>query len=98
MNARIIEWRTPEPPKAGQRGKWNAEYAHVAENLRLNPERWALIATDANVNLAEIIKKGRNQHFRPAGSFEATVRGTKKVDGKYVASETYARYVGKSDS
>lgn len=98
MNVRIVEWRTPAPQKRKRRSKYDRQYREVAENLRLNPERWALIATDTTTNLAEGIKRGRNEHFRPAGSFEATVRGTKKVDGKYVASEIFARYVGKSDS
>lgn len=94
MTARIIEWRTPSAPARGRTDR-DEEYQAVAEHLRLHPERWALIATDANTNIAEGIKKGRNRFFRPAGSFEATVRGTKREDGKVVASEIFARYVGK---
>lgn len=96
MTARIIEWKTPsEPRRGGRTSKHDDAYKAVSDNLRLNPERWALIATNANVNLAEGIKRGRNRFFRPAGSFEATVRGTKRQDGKIVASEIYARFVGK---
>lgn len=96
MTARIIEWRTPSEPTRGPKaGIHDEAYEAVARDLRLNPERWALIATNSNVNLAEGIKKGRNRFFRPAGSFEATVRGTKRHDGKIVASEIFARYVGK---
>jgi len=98
VNVRIVEWRTPTPQNRKRQSKYDQQYREVAENLRLNPERWALIATDANTNLAEGIKRGRNQYFRPAGSFEATCRGTKKVDGKFLASEIFARYVGKSES
>lgn len=94
MNTINIEWKDPEATTVGPRGSRHDQYKQVSETLRANPNRWALVATDTIPVVAMVIKNGKSKHFRPAGSFEATVRGTKKVDGKMIASEIYARYVG----
>ena len=94
MNAINVEWKDPEASSVGVWGSRSEEYREVSETLRANPNRWALVATDTIPIVAQVIKNAKSKHFRPAGSFEATVRGTKKVDGKLIASEIYARYVG----
>jgi hypothetical protein len=94
VNRFNVEWKDPEPSRRAAWQSRNEEYRELAETLQANPNRWALVATEAGPMLAQVIKLAKNQHFRPAGSFEATVRGTKKVDGRLIASEIYARYVG----
>jgi hypothetical protein len=70
-----IVWREPPVPK-GQ----PADLATVAQGLRENPGRSALVRTfplteggvSAAHSMAHNINKGRYKSFRPAGEFTAT--------------------------
>jgi hypothetical protein len=86
-----IHWE--EPPKVDTRGgrALREAWQTVADALRREPGRWALIATypqrtKAN-NVATRIKLGQISAFAPAGSFEALYR---TVDGE---CRVYARAV-----
>lgn len=58
--------------------------------LRKNPGKWARILEEDKVESAQhrayAMRSGKYVAFRPAGSFEATLRG----------GEVYARFVGDS--
>lgn len=83
-----IDWQDP-PPAAQPKKKY--EWAAVAEALRENPGRWALVLTDSKpstVTLVTRIRQGSITAFRPAGHYDATSR---VVDGGVI--RVYARYV-----
>lgn len=84
-----IKWQSP-PPDGRSKGKWD----EVAEQLRGNPNAWALIRTDApSGGTASGIKSGVLAPFRPAGSFES--RSVKLPTGLF---DIYARFVGEVES
>lgn len=74
------------PPARGALLRWRGE----ADELRRNPEQWALITDVDELSarqasaLGNMIRRGRLLAFKPAGGFEAKVRGC----------GVYARYVG----
>jgi hypothetical protein len=80
-------WEAPAPQPAKKKGsKWQP----VADQLKVNPGRWALIGRHTATSIVTIINKGEVKCFAPAGSFEATARN---YDGRWTA-DVYARYVG----
>lgn len=87
----VIRWETPPPAKhrVGQKDG-HSSYAELADELRANPGRWALVADrpGSNTGLATHIRTGSIQCFTPAGDFEAESR---RVDGR---SLVYARFLG----
>lgn len=77
------------PPRAGKGGRPVGEaLQNLARQLTDSPGRWALIRTTATrgsaTSFAYHVKIGTSPAFRPAGAFEATVRG----------SDIWARYIG----
>lgn len=92
---KIIRWENPPPSRMARSkgGSRESMWDDVAEWLRAEPGRWALVrenvskanATSANV----MIYSGGATCFRPRGSFEAAMRTN--VDGTY---NLFARYVG----
>lgn len=84
-----IKFEDPEPSR--RRGLQNP-WPEIADELRRNPNRWALIAEDYWASLGSFIRSGTYKDFRPAGSFEATARKVNQKTGK--AERIYARYVG----
>jgi hypothetical protein len=82
---RVIAWQNP--PRSG-RGKWNA----VAAQLKANPNRWALIETNAATSHVHAINAGQIIAFQPAGTFQARSIGVDR--NKNRARELYARYIG----
>jgi hypothetical protein len=87
MSAVMLRWE--EPPEATHSEPVRAsEWEPIAEQLRQQAYRWALIATGTkHTGTAGAINTGRIRCF-PAGSFEARRR---LVDGEI---RIYARYVG----
>ena len=84
----VLRWEEPpDQPENSRRIRRT-----VADDLRDKPGAWAVIrecSTDqAARNVAHRTRNGFTVPFRPARSFEATVRF---VDGKHLV---YARYVG----
>jgi hypothetical protein len=75
------------PPSTGKAAAAN-ELQAQAQELRANPQQWALLASKDTVSaagaMAHKIRHGRYASFRPTGAFESLVRGT----------DVYARYVG----
>lgn len=75
----ILRWEDPPPPRRGfgDRGRWaeNADLRAIADELRANPGRWAVVAEAANPGSATHIRTGHYVAFRPVGHFEATLRG-----------------------
>lgn len=75
-----------DPPQPGERRLRadRRDWGPLAEALRANPSRWAMLAYGLAPQLAHEIQAGVLAPFRPAGAFEAVTRqGT-----------IYARYVG----
>lgn len=68
-----LEWKDPAPKR------WEG----IAEELRANPNRWAVIEVPSPSYLTHI-KKGKLKAFRPAGAFQ--LRMSK--------GETFIRYTG----
>lgn len=90
----VIKWE--DPPTAYRPGRKNeprrtAFWQTVAEQLREQPGRWALVCDDTAWSyaggVATQVKNGKITAFRPAGHFEAV---TRTCDGFRV----YARYIG----
>jgi len=79
----------PEP--IGEPGK----YVPIAETLRQQPGRWALVFENTHKNYALWMKQGILKGFDPAGAFEATCRAQNQKTG--VAGQIYARFVGKDE-
>ena len=84
-----MEWKTP--PKAVRYKRSNRDWAEIADNLKKNPNEWALIAKDVNPSTVTHIRYGRLKAFGPEGVFEASGHG--RNDDGYT-KELYARYVG----
>jgi hypothetical protein len=83
-----LKWENPPVKTSGR--KPNADYDALAEVLRANPKEWLLIGENMPVSTGTHINTGRLASFRPAGHFEATIRGN--VNG--IAQKVWARYVG----
>ena len=88
-----IRWA--DPPPHGNTGNMHnrmAKYQAVADELRANPERWAIIAEDLAAGscgtLASRIRKGTGP-FAPKGAFET--RCSAPAGGR---GQVYARYIG----
>ena len=87
----ILRWEDPPPQR---RSPSRHNWALIAELLRANPKRWAVISEGtraADAALTRQIKSAMIMAFRPAGHFDACSRS---IDGKTV---TYARYLGPRD-
>lgn len=63
-------WADP-PPVLGE-----PVWSELANELRANPGRWALLGEQLARSAAYHIQQGRYAAFRPAGAFEARVRNT----------------------
>ena len=74
----VLDCADDLPPSGGRKG--SAEWRSVADALRANPNRWALVKKDAAHTIAWQIQHGRIAAFRQ-GVFEAVVR--KQPSGKY---------------
>lgn len=89
----VIRWEDPPPTRKGKDGLrgwvksplWRA----IADELRSQPGRWAVVAEDANPGVAGHIRRGHYEAFRPKGSFEARCVGSAGM-----LPTVYARYVG----
>lgn len=94
--ASVIRWEDPPPSKRSLRKQdGSSRYADVAEELRANPGRWAVVLdglSGSGSSLATQIRMGYTVCFCPAGDFDATIRQT---GGRAVV---YARYVGDGES
>jgi hypothetical protein len=93
--ASIIRWEEPPPPAGNGAGRVPgmrpSQYNTIADQLRANPGRWAVveeIQRQRNNGLATKIAMGHMLCFTPAGDFEAVTR-----QGGGVV-RTYARYLG----
>jgi predicted alpha/beta superfamily hydrolase len=85
----ILNWEAP-PPSSGGR-KADRHWAEIAEELRGRPGEWALVSDDISHQAAHNIRAGRLASFRPAGSFEATMRDIHQPTGR---GRMYVRFVG----
>lgn len=84
-----MEWKTP--PKAVRYKRSNRDWAKIAQQLKENPNEWALIAENVNPSTVTHIRYGRLKAFGPGGQFEASGHGR---NGEGYTKELYARYVG----
>lgn len=91
----VIRWEEPPAEHGNARPKKPLKYQAVADELRANPNRWAVVADDLSTGgsgtLAFNIRKG----VRPWGDgFEAKTVGP--LGGRRGTAKVYARYVGES--
>lgn len=90
----VIRWEDPPETIQGvrKRPRRTKHWAAVANELRDNPDRWAVVLEDERFGcaggMAAQIKAGVLVAFRPARSFDAQ---TRTVGHTYCV---YARYVG----
>jgi hypothetical protein len=84
-----MKWE--KPPTVQRTGRTpDAKYIIIAEQLKENPQEWALIIEQGHQTTAARIRSGRISAFRPKGAFEATARNTDE-QGR---CQVYARYIG----
>jgi hypothetical protein len=90
---RVLRWEDPPlDPYAAVRSRGHESRRHpwalVAETLRSQPGRWALVHVGTRAELAWKIRHGMPAPFAPAGDFEAV--------GRHRGREcrVYARYLG----
>lgn len=87
-----ITWATPPLPARGAPGvRRSAEWEAVAEELKNHPNQWALVRKETESCYGHFIKTARLVAFKPAGSYESTVRKNQDNPQKY---DIYARYIG----
>lgn len=88
--AHVIRWEEPPPPRTGMnRSTSVSHYSAVADELRANPGRSAVVREGPNgKGLANHIKTGGVRCFTPAGDFDATFRVVNGV------GTVYAVYLG----
>lgn len=90
--AEILRWEDPKPSlQPRENGYSRSRYRDIADELRAQQGRWAVIAEFSGRNrtaLATHISRGAIGCFRPAGDFDAVSR---QVFG---LTTIYARYVG----
>ncbi|BCJ45356.1 hypothetical protein GCM10010168_86250 [Actinoplanes ianthinogenes] len=91
--AEIIRWENPPPSRRNPGGVVGSRWDEVAEQLRDERGRWAVVYEgDANnaSSAASIIRMGNVACFRPTGDFEAVSRRSPSTGRTTV----YARYLG----
>lgn len=87
-----ITWATPpEVEHGGRSQRRSKEWEVVAEKLKENPNQWAVVRKETESCYGYFIKTARLVAFKPAGSYESTVRKNKDNPKKY---DIYARYIG----
>lgn len=84
----VTKWEAPKRSQAGRPP--SADYETLAEDLRKNRGKWALVGENMSVSIGSHISSGRIHAFRPAGAFEGAIRGK---NGSR-AQKVFARYVG----
>ncbi|GIF08709.1 hypothetical protein [Actinoplanes siamensis] len=91
--AEILRWETPPPPARPGNGITGSRWDQVAEQLRDERGRWAVVyegeANNAS-SIASVIRMGNVACFRPTGDFEAVSRRS-PATGRVAV---YARYLG----
>lgn len=92
----VIRWEEPPPGNARRPlGSGHSRYTAVADELRAQPGRWALVfegRAGMATGLATHIRMGSMHCFTPAGDFDAVSR---RIDGY---TRVYARYVGDEEA
>jgi hypothetical protein len=93
----VIRWENPPFTSHGRHLRRRPSvaddpYTPLAEQLRANPGRWAVVAESApNTYLASAINGGRTPAWQPAGYFEGASR---KIGDWYTV---WARFVGEDE-
>jgi hypothetical protein len=80
------------PPKLEKLVDPDEKYTPIVNELKKNPNRWALCFTNVDRRIVTDINKGKLSYFAPEGSFRATARGTSHLN--YNAEELYIKYIG----
>ncbi len=90
----VLLWEDPPPDGRHAPRTFPLNHHELAEELRDNPRRWALVlrGSDANGSLVNYMRYGRLVAYRPARAFEAVYR---TAAGE---ARIYARYVGTDGS
>jgi hypothetical protein len=90
----VIEWK--DPPPEDRPSNWATRHARkaIAAELRQNPGDWAIVTRSTRSNgytVAQKIREGVAEHWRPAGAFEA--RYVVDTDDP-LRGAVYVRFVG----
>lgn len=88
----MVELTWEEPPQQ-LLGRGRTNWSEIADALRSNPEKWAVVAENVSASTGTHIRYGRLKAFAPSGAFEARVSGA-RADDSGRASKVYARYIG----
>lgn len=80
------KWQEPDRIKSQGLKNW----AEVADELKTNPQRWALVAENVSTGMAGNLRKGRVSAFRPSANWEFTTR--ENAEGR--VGKLFARYIG----
>jgi hypothetical protein len=93
---KVIRWEDPPPSRSSipGRARTPGRFTVVAEQLRANPGRWAVISESDGPQrgVAYHIRSGAIECFTPRGDFDAV---TRRVNGR---SLVYARYLGDGEA
>lgn len=92
----MVELTWEEPPQQ-LLGRGRTNWSEIADALRSNPKKWAVVAENVSASTGTHIRYGRLKAFAPSGAFEARVSGA-RADDAGRASKVYARYVGGASS
>lgn len=90
-----VEWADPpKPVKREAVKKVESKWRPVAEKMRQNPGKWALLRKDIPRVAVYSFRQGRFAYFRPAEDWEfLVVVEAHHVKGK---GDLYGRYVGEN--
>lgn len=86
-----VRWEEPSP--SNKNGGRSIYWREIADMLRANPGRWALISEDAASVTVTAIKNGKIVAFR-GGGFDACARN---ISPRTRRGKIYVRYVGETD-
>lgn len=70
------DFRAAPPARRANAAPRSSKWDSIAEDLRRNPGRWRVIATDAPSSMVSKVKNAAIRSFSPAGAFDATLRMT----------------------
>lgn len=89
----VLRWEDPAPLEPGRRvGNPRIPWAFIAEQLRQNPGRWAVVYEGAQApHIQQRINNGTSPWFQPKGAFEVTTRGRQSG-----LTTVYARFIGET--
>jgi hypothetical protein len=78
-----------DPPPRVQRRGARYDWTYIVEELRKNPDEWALVLEQAPRSTAQALRRGRIAAVRPPQHFRIVTR-----NGQGLAADLYMKYIG----